>query len=175
MIHLRIDRHHPNSIDIYVNIANSSVDQRSSTPKPSSSSQADQMIDDDHIYDHLFDPRVCNRTCLSTIVSNRSTSNSSLYKKNYTLQQILDNVETIQGHYERVLKHRRTTLTCLSTFKQLSKVLKKLRALKTPPSKPYQTPIVFDQPSPFVFGGETFHWIAMPHDNQHIYENELLL
>jgi hypothetical protein len=28
--------------------------------------------------------------------------------------------------------------------------------------------------SPFIFGGETLQWIALPQYNDHIYENELI-
>ena len=165
MIHVRIDNHHSTAVDIYVNIS----------PKPSqppSLSSSPIPFDNEHIYDRLFDTNIYPIAQQSKIVQT-----NLLNKKTYTLEQILDNVETIQKQYEQVI-HNRTkssssTPSCFFTFKQLTKILKNLRTIKSKTNhnqslkKDYST-----HKSPFIFGGETLQWIALPQDDQHIYENE---
>jgi hypothetical protein len=162
MIHVRIDNHHPTALDIYVNISH--PPKSSSTP-----------LIDEHIYDRLFDsnnftPRQ------SKIVKNRTDYIPSFNKKNYTLQQILDNVETIQQQYEKVIHNRKTPSSCFFTFKHLTKILKNLRTIKTKPVDQSIENSYSEIKSPFIFGGETLQWIALPrHDDEnHIYENEFI-
>lgn len=170
MIHVRIDRHHPTSVDIYVNIS----DQSPSTPMLAPSNNPSSP--DEHIYDRLFDQRSYTSSRQSSIVKSRTDSASSWNRKHYTLQQVLENVETIQEQYERVVQHRKsssTTLTCLSTFKQLAKVLKNMRSIKSSDDDQPKKMTCVENKSPFIFGGETLQWIALPRDD-HIYENEVL-
>ena len=158
MIHVRIDNHHSTALDIYVNISHS--------PKSSPASSIDE-----HIYDRLnYTPRQ------SKIVKNRMDYAPSLNKKNYTLQQILDNVETIQQQYEQVIHNQKTPSSCFFTFKHLTKALKNLRTIKTKPTDQSPSNSYSQTKSPFIFGGETLQWIALPrHDDEdHIYENELI-
>ncbi|CAF3541954.1 unnamed protein product [Adineta steineri] len=169
MIHVRIDNHHSTAVDIYVNISEKNMITSSS---PISSN-------DEHIYDHL----VHNENYLprqSKIVKNRTDSNQSINKKNYTLQQVLDNVETIQKQYEKVIHTRTTssTPTCFFSFKQITKILKNLRTIKTTKTNEEIIETSYSEnKSPFIFGGETLQWIALPQDDDdddHIYENEFI-
>ena len=156
MIHVRIDRHHPSSVDIYVNIA-----ERTSSP-------------DSHVYDRLFDQQSSSTYRQSSIVKTRSDSNPSLNRKHYTLEQVLDNVQSIQQQYEKVIKHRKanSTVTCRSTFKHLAKLVKNFRTIK-PMEIDESTSLTNDSKSPFIFGGETLQWIALPREeSDHIYEND---
>ena len=171
MIHVRIDRHHPTSVDIYVNISDQpQSSMSSSTPMLAPHPPTPPLTPDEHIYDRLFDQRSCTTSRQSTVVKNPSWN-----RKHYTLQQVLANVETIQEQYERVVQHRKssTTLTCLSTFKQLAKLLKNMRTIKSSDDDHPKKMIYVENKSPFVFGGETLQWIALPRDD-HIYENEFL-
>jgi hypothetical protein len=94
-------------------------------------------------------------------------------KKIYTLQQIHDNVETIQKHYEQILDNPITSSSssCFYPFKQMTKIFKNIKFIRT---KPIEQSKQIEYKSPFIFGGETLQWIALPQDNDHIYENELL-
>jgi len=154
MIHVRIDNHHSTALDIYVNISPKTM-ITSSTPIPSN---------DEHIYDHLFDTE-------SLIPRQSKIVNNSINKKNYTLQQILDNVETIQNQYDKVINNRPTT-SCFFSFKQITKILKNLRTIKTKTNEEIIQNNYSENKSPFIFGGETLQWIALPQDDNHIYENE---
>ena len=92
-------------------------------------------------------------------------------KKRYTLQQILDNVETIQKQYDNVADNPMRSSSC---FFPLKRVTKLLRTFKTARTQSFEDePCHY--PSPFVFGGETLQWFVLPrcyHD--HVYENQLL-
>jgi hypothetical protein len=93
-------------------------------------------------------------------------------KKIYTLQQIYDNVETIQKHYEQINPiTSSSSSSCFYPLKQMTKVFKNIKSLRT---KPIEQSKSNEYKSPFIFGGETLQWIALPQDNDHIYENELL-
>lgn len=173
MIHVRINRHDPASVEIYVNMS-----ERSS---PSLTSKAESS---EHIYDRLFDRRPSIRSA-QTINTTATIKPDPLHRKHYTLEQILANVETIQDQYEKVLKNRQSssTLTCLSTWKQWRKSFKhRRRAMKSSSSSSSSyLEDTEDQcstsTSPFLFGGETFQWIALPRehsDSEHIYENAIL-
>ena len=156
MIHVRIDNHQSTALDIYVNI---------SPPKTPV---------DEHIYDRLFDSMR-----QSKIVSTRTNYVNSSNKKNYTLQQILDNVEMIQQQYEQVMDNRPTSSSCFFTFKHITKILKNLRTIKQAKSNDQsldKTSSSSSTKSPFIFGGETLQWIALPQDDEenHIYENIFL-
>ncbi|CAF1175757.1 unnamed protein product [Rotaria sp. Silwood1] len=168
MIHVRIDNHHSTAVDIYVNISPKNI-ITSSSPIPSN----------EHIYDHLFDTK--NYTSRqSKIIKNRIDYNiRPINKKNYTLEQILDNVETIQKQYEQVVNNRiksttTTSSSCFFTFKQITKILKNLRTIKTKTNNEIDENNYLENKSPFVFGGETLQWIALPQDDNHIYENEFI-
>jgi hypothetical protein len=154
MIHVRIDNHHSTALDIYVNISPKTM-ITSSTPIPSN---------DEHIYDHLFDTEIF-------IPRQSKIINNSINKKNYTLQQILDNVETIQNQYDKVINNR-TKTSCFFSFKQITKILKNLRTIKTKTNEEIIQNNYSENKSPFIFGGETLQWIALPQDDNHIYENE---
>jgi hypothetical protein len=166
MIHVRIDNHHSTALDIYVNI--------SSSPKSSPLPSIDEQ---EHIYDRLFDSK--NFTPRqSKIVKNRTDYINPLNKKNYTLKQILDNVETIQQQYEQVIHNRKTSSSssCFFTFKHITKILKNLRTIKTKSIDQSIENSYSENKSPFIFGGETLQWIALPrHDDEnHIYENAFI-
>lgn len=166
MIHVRIDRLHPNSIDIFVN-----VDKESSTND-----------EQQHVYDRLFDQSSLKSVRQSTVVKTRKDSTtSSINRKNYTLEQILDNVQTIQDHYERFNKKQKnkSKFSNRSTLKNFKYFLKHFRTIKTvshydnQDKNEYQSDSI--ESSPFIFGGETCRWIAYPRDeNEHIYENDFL-
>lgn len=176
MIHVRINRYDPASVDIYVNMPDTSASQRHSTPLPISDDQ-------EHIYDRLFDKKPTIRSAQSTVVNQRTTN-----RKHYTLQQILDNVETIQDQYEKVVKTRQSssTLTCFSSLKQWRKSLKhRRRSMKSSSSSSstssYSTSSInrgddeHHSTSPFMFGGETLQWFVYPREHsEHIYENAFL-
>ena len=167
MIHVRIDNHHSTAVDIYVNISPQNM-ITSSSPISSSSST------DEHIYDRLSHIDTSLPRQSKVIYNNRTASSRSMNKKNYTLQQILDNVETIQKQYEQVVNDRTTsTPSCFFSMKQLTKVLKSLRTVKTKTSEEITQTDNSETKSPFIFGGETLQWIALPQD-EHIYENEFL-
>ena len=83
-------------------------------------------------------------------------------RKIYTLEQIHANVEMIQKHYEQTLDNSPPS-SCFDPFRQMTKIFK-----NTKPSNS------MEYKSPFVFGGETFRLIALPQEDEHIYENELL-
>jgi hypothetical protein len=169
MIHVRIDNHHSTALDIYVNI--SPKNMITSSPIPSSGYHSDE-----HIYDHLSHTNNFSSR-QSKIVKNRSEYIRPSNKKNYTLEQILDNVETIQKQYEQVVNHRTTSSSssCFLSFKHITKLLKNSRTIKSksveqqPIKKTYS-----ENKSPFIFGGETLRWIALPQDDTHIYENEFI-
>lgn len=173
MIHVRINRYDPASVDIYVNVPDTSVSQRHSTPLPISDDQ-------EHIYDRLFDKKPTIRSAQSTVVNQRTTN-----RKHYTLQQILDNVETIQDQYEKVVKNRQSssTLTCFSSLKQWRKSLKhRRRSMKSSSSSSSSSTSSINRgdnehrsTSPFMFGGETLQWFVYPREHsEHIYENAFL-
>lgn len=166
MIHVRIDNHHSTAVDIYVNISPKKTPIISSTPIPS---------DDEHIYDRLFDTKNYPLRQSKIVKSSKDYMNIS-NKKNYTLQQILDNVETIQQQYEQVIHNQKIspTSTCFFSFKQITKILKNLRTIKTKPIDQSIQTIYSDNKSPFIFGGETLQWIALPQHDQHIYENDFI-
>jgi hypothetical protein len=166
MIHVRIDNHHSTALDIYVNISPKQNSIISSTPI---------LSNDEHIYDRLFDTKNFPLR-QSKIVQNRMTDINPFDKKHYTLQQILDNVETIQQQYEQVINHRKTsTPSCFFTFKQVTKILKNLRKIKTKTNTELMENTYSEKKSPFIFGGETLQWIALPQDDDnHIYENEFI-
>ncbi|CAF1527424.1 unnamed protein product [Rotaria magnacalcarata] len=171
MIHVRIDNQNSTAVDIYVNISPKNTITTSS-PIPISDYRTNE-----NVYDRLFD--TTNFTSRqSKIVKNRKDYVRPIDKKHYTLEQILNNVETIQKQYEQVVHHRTTpasTPSCFFTFKQITKLLKNLRTIKTKSNdentinKQYS-----EHKSPFVFGGETLQWIAFPQDDSHIYENEFI-
>jgi hypothetical protein len=97
-----------------------------------------------------------------------SSLNNHQNKKIYTLQQIHDNVETIQKHYEQIIDNPISSSSCFSSLKHLTKIFKLFR------TKPIEQSQPIENQSPFIFGGETLHWIALPQYNDHIYENELI-
>ena len=164
MIHVRIDNHHPTALNIYVDIS------------PSQSSNRTTM--DENIYDHLF-PQT--KTIAST--QSKFAQVQPLKKKNYTLKQILDHVETIQQEYEQIVHHHHhqpsSSSSCFFPIKHLTKILKNRRTIKTKPREPSITSHSSSSKpkSPFTFGGETLQWIAFPQpqhdDDNHIYENEV--
>lgn len=160
MIHVRIDNPHSTALNIYVDI---SQIQSSSTPTMN-----------EHIYDHLIHSKTSapSQTKIAYV--------QPLKKKNYTLQQILEHVETIQQDYEQIVHHRETTSTssCFFSIKHLTKILKNRRRIKTKSNDLSLTSTYSKEKSPFIFGGETLQWIALPQqqqhdDDTHIYENEL--
>ena len=164
MIQIRIDNQHSASVDIFVGISPSNQLSMSHPPTLSSSSTSISH-DNEHIYDRLFDQSQISTIRQSKIVRQRS---SSITKKNYTLKQILDNVEHIQQQYEQVF-HDQKTSSCFFPLKQLTKILKHRKTLKTTKtSPPIYEKIYSNSKSPFTFGGETLQWIALPHP---IYEN----
>ncbi|CAF1467153.1 unnamed protein product [Rotaria sordida] len=169
MIHVRIDNHHSTAVDIYVNISPKNI--ITSSPIPSS-----DYHNNEHIYDRLFDTK--NFTPRqSKIVKNQIDYIRPINKKNYTAQQILDNVETIQKQYEQVVNNRTkstSSSSCFFTFKQITKILKNLRTIKTKTNDEIYENNYLEKKSPFVFGGETLQWIALPQDDNHIYENEFI-
>lgn len=165
MIQIRIDNQHSNSVDIFVDISPSHhlpIHPPSSSPIPSDDNE-------EHIYDRLFDQSQISSIRQSKIVHQRS---ASIAKKNYTLKQILDNVENIQQQYEQVIHHQKTSPSCFFTLKHLTKILKSRKPLKstttTKKSLPIYEKIYSESKSPFTFGGETLQWIALPRP---IYEN----
>jgi hypothetical protein len=167
MIHVRIDNRHSTAVDIYVNISPKQNSIISSSPMP---------LNDEPIYDRLFDTKNYPLR-QSKIVKNRTDYVNPLNKKNYTLQQILDNVETIQQQYEQVINNRKTSSSsssCFFTFKQITKLLKNLRTIKTKTNNESIENNYSENKSPFIFGGETLQWIALPQDDNHIYENEFI-
>jgi hypothetical protein len=164
MIHVRIDNHRSTAVDIYVNISPKTIPPSSSSPIP---------FNDEHIYDRLFDTKTSTPR-QSKIVQNRIDYNHSINKKNYTLQQILDNVESIQQQYEQVIHHQSKSPSCFFTFKQITKLLKNLRTIKSKTNNQSIRSNCSENKSPFIFGGETLQWIALPQDDQHIYENEII-
>ena len=157
MIHVRIDNPHSTALNIYVDISQI----QSSTPTMN-----------EHIYDHLIHSK-------TSVPSQTKTAYvQPLKKKNYSLQQILDHVETIQQDYEQIVHHRETTSTssCFFSIKHLTKILKNRRTIKTKSTDSSVMSTYSIEKSPFIFGGETLQWIALPqqqHDDTHIYENEL--
>lgn len=170
MIHVRIDNHNSTAVDIYVNISPKKNSTISSSPSFSSSSPIPST--NEHIYDRLYDTKNYPLR-QSKIVKNTKTSSNTYNKKTYTLQQILDNVETIQQQYEQVIHHQNlpSTSTCFFSFKQLTKILKNLRTIKPKTINQSMEKIYSETKSPFIFGGETLQWIALPQDDNHIYEN----
>jgi hypothetical protein len=168
MIHVRIDNDHSTAVNIYVNISpKKNPIISSSSPIPSSGYHSDE-----HIYDRLFDTKNFPLR-QSKIVKNQTDYINPLNKKNYTLQQILDNVETIQQQYEQVINNRKTS-SCFFTFKQITKILKNLRTIKTKTNDEFIENNYSENKSPFIFGGETLQWIALPQNDNHIYENEFI-
>jgi len=153
MAHIHINTIHPMDIDIYVNISMKNF--TNSTPKKDIVSPINE---NEHIYDYLYDEE-----------------NNSNKKKIYTLQQILDNVESIQQQYEQIIENSLpSSLSCFLPFKQMTKIFKNFKFLRHKPiEQPQQTNQIEDK-SPFIFGGKTFHWIALPQYNDHVYENELI-
>lgn len=166
MIHVRIDNHHSTALDIYVNISSKNM-ITSSSPIPSN-------FNDEHIYDRLFDTENSIPRQSKIIKNNRIDSIRPVNKKNYTLQQILENVETIQNQYEQVINNRTTSTSCFFSFKQITKILKNLRTIKTKTTEGIIKKNYSENKSPFIFGGETLQWIALPQDDSHIYENEFI-
>ena len=181
MIHVRVDNHHSNTVDIYVNISPKNMIRSSSSSSSSSSSiPTSDYHSNEHIYDHLFDAQnsVLRQ---SKIVKNHKDYTHSMKRKNYTLKQILDNVETIQQQYEQFVDHRRISTsssapssTCFLTFKQIARVLKNIRTIKTKTNDETMKSNYLENRSPFIFGGETLQWIALPQDDDHIYENDFI-
>jgi len=94
-----------------------------------------------------------------------STSSSIISnKKKYTVQQIHDNVETIQNHYEEILENSiQSSSSCFFTFKKLTKIFKIFR------TKSIKQSNQLENKSPFIFGGETLQWIALPQYNDLIH------
>lgn len=169
MIHVRIDNHNSTAVDIYVNISpNDTI--RSSSPI---SSLTDYKTKE-NVYDRLFDKEnVSFRQ--SKIVKSRPESMRPINKKNYTLEQILDNVEAIQKQYEKVVTHQApSSSSCFFPFKKLTKVLKNLRTMKPKLNNEIYKTTYSEPKSPFIFGGETLQWIALPQDDSHIYENAFI-
>ncbi|UJR14948.1 hypothetical protein I4U23_001929 [Adineta vaga] len=161
MLRIHIDDVHPLNVDIYVDISTKSF--TNSTPKKDILSPIlpnDDYRDHqrDSIYDYVHD-----------------NDNYVQQKKNYTLQQILDNVESIQKQYEQIIENPLTTSSsCFMPLKHLTKLFKNFKCQR---HKPIEQPRKIDHlenKSPFIFGGETFRWIALPQYDDHIYENELI-
>ena len=169
MIHVRIDRHQPTSVNIYVDISEKNLRASSSTPIPADESPMPKCLTaDQHIYDRLFDNSSYTSSRQSTIVKNLTRPIS---KKTYTMDQILSNVESIQQQYEQVIMTRKNPSTCFWTFKQLTKLLKNLRTIKNQAHDSSTKCANQEHRSPFTFGGETLRWIALPRDDRHFYEN----
>lgn len=171
MIHLRIDNHNSTAVDIYVNISQDNM-MTTSSPIPFKDCHTNE-----NQYDRLFETNICTPK-QSKIVKNRKDYSCPMNKKHYTLKQVLDNVDTIQKQYEQVVNHRTkpiSTPTCFFTFKQLTKLLKNLRTIKTKTDDDSTTPTQYSEiKSPFTFGGETLQWIALPQNDSHIYENAFI-
>jgi hypothetical protein len=110
----------------------------------------------------------------SPIISNRYYNNEKYlydnqHKKIYTLQQIHENVEMIQKYYEQILDKPISSLSsCFFPFKKMIKIFKIFRTKSTEQTNQ------LENKSPFIFGGETLQWIALPQYTDHIYENELI-
>ena len=104
--------------------------------------------------------------------------NSSYFinKKIYTRQQIFDNVESIQKHYEQILETSiKSSTSCFSTLKQMIKSLKNFHSiLRNKTIEQTSKSIQMENKSPFIFGGDTLQWIALPQSNNVIYENDLI-
>ncbi|CAF3934749.1 unnamed protein product, partial [Adineta steineri] len=160
MIHIHVDDIHPIDIDIYVNISTKSF--TNSTPKKDILSPI--LANDYHpsreesVYECLFDKDI-----------------SSNQKKIYTLQQVLDNVESIQKQYEQIIENSITTpSSCFISLKHLTKVFKNFKFLRNKSiEQPRKINQIIDK-SPFIFGGETLQWIALPQYHDHIYENAFI-
>jgi hypothetical protein len=105
---------------------------------------------------------------VSPIISNRYYSNDNQNKKIYTLQQIYDNVERIQKYYENSIP---SSSSCFLSLKKMRKIFK---AFKPSQTKPIKQSNQLENKSPFIFGGETLQWIALPQYNDHIYENDFI-
>jgi hypothetical protein len=135
---------HIDNTDIYVNISMKNLTR--STRITSNGNE--------HIYDNLLD------------------KNDDYHRKNYTLQQILDNVETIQKEYEQIRGNSITS--CFFSLKQLTKLFKNFQVLPNKTTEEAKENDYIENKSPFIFGGETLQWIALPQYNDHIYENDLI-
>ncbi|CAF2031877.1 unnamed protein product [Rotaria magnacalcarata] len=91
-------------------------------------------------------------------------------KKTYTLQQIFDNVESIQKQYEQIMD----TKMASSCFFSLKQIIKNFNFLRHKTNQQLQNSNSIEYKSPFIFGGETLQWIALPQSDDHIYENDLI-
>ena len=95
-----------------------------------------------------------------------SQSLSNPNRKIYTRQQIDDHVQTIQKYSDELGNHSNSS--CFYPFKQMTKIFRNLR------TKPFESSSQsVEYKSPFVFGGDTLRWIALPSQvESHIYEND---
>lgn len=160
MLHIHIDDIHPRDVDIYVNISSKSF--TNSTPKKEVLSPI--------LPNNYSTPR---RDSIGEYP--RERVNYSQTKKIYTLEQILDNVDTIQKHYEQITENPLVPPpSCFVPLKQLSKIFKNFRLPRSKPVEQQRHVQQMETKSPFIFGGETLRWIALPQYHDHIYENELI-
>ncbi|CAF3663177.1 unnamed protein product [Rotaria sp. Silwood1] len=114
----------------------------------------------EYIYDDLYNKQ-----------SNDSYVNNNLkHRKIYTLQQIFDNVETIQKQYEQIIETSIRS-SCFLSFKQM---IKNLNFLQNKTNEQIQKSKQIENKSPFIFGGETLQWFVLPQYIDHIYENDLI-
>lgn len=91
-------------------------------------------------------------------------------RKIYTRQQIDDHVQTIQKYSDELVNP--TNSSCFYPFKQMTKLFRNLRTkpLECSSSSSSQS---IEYKSPFIFGGDTLQWIALPSQiESHIYEND---
>ena len=149
MISVRINPRHSSAIDICLNVSmKTSPTIANQLPSPIASSNTRRPI-------------------------KTSPSLSPCSKRRYTLQQILDHVENIQQQYEQVIENSERS-ACFLPWKQMGKLFKTLKPSRTKSNEPAETTDQTDEKCPFLFGGETFQWIALPQYHDHIYENERL-
>ncbi|CAF1211213.1 unnamed protein product [Adineta ricciae] len=163
MLRIHIDEIHPLNVDIYVDI--SAKDFTNSTPKKDILSP---ILPNDTLRDYADDTIY---ECVHEI------DHSCRQKKNYTLQQILDNVDSIQKQYEQLMQNPITStqrVSCFMPLKHLTKMFKNFKFLRHRSQDQPRKTTHFDTKSPFIFGGETLHWIALPQYHDHIYENQLI-
>ncbi|CAF0803237.1 unnamed protein product [Didymodactylos carnosus] len=169
----------------------------------------------EHLYDRLFNDQrlTCNVTksnnkdkslnnsriskIVPSIVKPTNTAWSNIdhqltplsYSKNYTLKQILDNVENIQSYstnsdygsiYEEIVPS--SSINNCFKWKTLCKTLKdkgnkkKERKVNESSSNQKYNHLSTTEKSFFTFGGETLGLIALPNTNydHHTYENEII-
>ncbi|CAF3056882.1 unnamed protein product [Rotaria sp. Silwood2] len=154
---------HATVIDINVNV--SMKKSTSSAPKNKVRSPSISMNyysnKQQQIYDDLYNKPI-----------NNSYPNYLKNKKIYTLQQIFDNVESIQKQYEEFIETPIiSSSSCFFSFKQM---IKNFNFLRNKTNEQIQKSNQIENKSPFIFGGETLQWIALPQYIDHIYENELI-